>query len=186
MQLMGRATSKQIAKRTLSVGSLRKKLEALKREGLIEGSTSRPRLTSKGRKRIKVVFTGGSFEIIHPGHLYHVAQAKRLGDVLVVVLARGSTIRKRKGREPVSKEQERRELMSSLRQVDAALLGGKGSIYDMMEKVGPDIVALGYDQYHSEKDILKEAKKRGMKLKVVRLKAKDHDAKTSKILAEFI
>jgi glycerol-3-phosphate cytidylyltransferase-like family protein len=76
--------------------------------------------------------------------------------------------------------------MSSLRQVDVALLGGKGSIYDTMEKVGPDIVALGYDQYHSEKDILKEAKKRGMKLKVVRLKAKDHDAKTSKILAEFI
>lgn len=154
--------------------------------GLVSGSASRPRLTEKGRRRIKVIFTGGSFEIMHPGHLYTVEQAKKMGDVLIVVLARSSTIRKRKGREPVANEHERLALMSSLRQVDAAIVGVEGSIYESMEKVCPDVVALGYDQYHAEEDIRREAVERGMRLKVVRLKALNTDFKTSKILAEFV
>jgi cytidyltransferase-like protein len=160
-------------------------LSALRKKGLIWGSASRPQLTEKGRRRIRVVFNGGGFEIIHPGHLYTIEQAKKLGDVLVVVLARSSTIRKRKGREPVAREPDRLALMSSLRQVDAAILGVEGSIYETLERVKPDVVALGYDQHHAEKDIRREARRRGIRLKVVRLKARDMDIKTSKILAEF-
>lgn len=169
-----------------SVATARRELALMRKKGLVAGSPSRPRLTKKGRSRIRVVFTGGGFEIIHPGHLYIIEQAKSLGDVLVVVLARSSTIRRRKGREPVAKEPDRLALMSSLRLVDAAILGGEGSIYQTMEKVGPDVVALGYDQHHAEKDIKKEASKRRMRLRVVRLKAMDPNMKTSKIVAEFI
>jgi cytidyltransferase-like protein len=165
---------------------VKRQLASLRRKGLIGGSASRPYLTERGRRRIKVVFIGGGFEIIHPGHLYTIEQAKRLGDVLTVVLARSSTIRRRKGREPVAKEPDRLALMSSLRPVDAAILGGKGDIYQTLEKVGPDVVALGYDQHHAENDIKHEAFRRGMRLKVVRLKAMDPDVKTSKIVAEFI
>lgn len=169
-----------------SEAAVRRQLASLRRKGLIAGSASRPHLTAKGRRRIRVVFIGGGFEIVHPGHLYTIEQAKRLGDVLVVVLARSSTIRKRKGREPVAKEPDRLALMSSLRPVDAAILGGEGDIYETLEKVGPDVVALGYDQHHAENEIRREAAKRGMRLKVVRLRALDPDVKTSKILAEFI
>ena len=166
--------------------TVRRELALLRKEGLVTGSASRPRLTKKGRSRIKVVFTGGGNEIIHPGHLYTMEQAKSLGDVLVVVLARSSTIRRRKGREPVAKESDRLALMSSLRLVDAAILGARGSIYQTLERVGPDVVALGYDQHHAEKDIRREASMRRMRLRVVRLKAMDPSIKTSKIVAEFI
>lgn len=157
----------------------------MKAKGLVEGRTSRPKLTAKGRRKIKVVFMGGSFEIIHTGHLYTIAQAKKLGDVLVVVVARDSTIIKRKGREPISSEQDRLALLTSLRAVDAAILGVEGNIYDSLERVKPDVVALGYDQYHAEADIAREAWRRGMHLKVVRLGALSPGVKTSKILAEF-
>jgi len=169
-----------------SEAEVERQLALLRRKGLVAGSTSRPRLTGRGRKRIRVVFTGGGFEIVHPGHLYTIEQAKKLGDVLVLILARSSTIRKRKGREPVAREADRLALMSSLRQVDAAILGVKGSIYETLERVKPDVVALGYDQHHQEREIKQEAVRRGMHLKVVRLGALNLDIKTSKILAAFI
>ena len=158
----------------------------LRKKGLVTGSSSEPSLTEKGRRRIRVIFTGGGYEIVHPGHLYTIEQAKKSGDVLVLVLARSSTIRKRKGRGPIASEEERRALLSSLRQVDAAILGSTGSIYETLERVKPDVVALGYDQHHAEGEIKREAKKRGMKLKVVRLSALNRDVKTSKILADYI
>jgi len=186
-RLMNRRSPGWIAARMdESEAAVARELSLLRKKGLVAGSASRPRLTGKGRSEIRVVFMGGGFEIIHPGHLYTIEQAKSLGDVLVIVLARSSTIRKRKGREPVAKEPERLALMSSLRLVDAAILGAKGSIYQTMERVWPDVVALGYDQHHAERDILEEAAKRHMRLKVVRLKAMDPDVKTSKIVAEFI
>jgi len=185
--LTGRRGSKAIAWRLGEEESVvRNELSKLKKKGLVTGTVTRPRLTAKGRRKIVVVFVGGGFEIIHTGHLYTLEQAKGLGDVLAGVLARDSTIRKRKGREPVTSEVERLALMASMRPVDAAIIGVEGNIYESMEKIGPDIVTLGYDQYHSEEDIKKEARKRGMRLKVVRLKAIDLDVKTSKILAEFI
>jgi len=182
----GRASQSALAAR---VGEDARQLEgiisSLRKRGLLKGSKGDPRLTAKGRARLKVVFMGGGFEVIHPGHLHTLNQAKGLGDVLVVVIARDSTIRKRKGREPISNEQERLALMSSLRPVDAATLGVEGNIYETLERVGPDIVALGYDQYHQEEEIEKEALRRGMKLKVVRLSPADTDVKTSKLIAEL-
>lgn len=179
----GKAIASRLGESDMAV---ERELASLRKKGLVAGSKSRPRLTDKGRSRIKVVFTGGGYEIIHPGHLYTIEEAKKLGDVLVLVLARNTTIRKRKGREPVASETDRLALMSSLRQVDAAILGSEGSIYETLERVKPDVVALGYDQHHVEAEIVSEAKKRGMRVKVVRLSALDVDIKTSKILAEFI
>ena len=149
---------------------------------LRRGSVS---LTAKGRRAIRVVFMGGGFEIIHSGHLYTIEKAKELGDALVVSAARDSTIRRRKKREPIVGERERVKLLSALRQVDAAILGVQGDIYITLKKVSPDIVALGYDQYHLEGEIVREAKVRGMKLRVVRLGSPFPDIKTSKLLNEL-
>jgi cytidyltransferase-like protein len=141
-------------------------------------------LTPEGRRELKVVFIGGGFEVIHRGHLYTIEKAKSLGDVLVVSVARDSTISRRKHREPLANEQERTRLLASLRQVDAAILGVEGNIYETLEKVKPDIVALGYDQHHSEDEIRQEGKKRGLKLKVVRLDSPFPRTKTSSLLEE--
>lgn len=149
---------------------------------LSEGNTV---LTENGRKAIRVVFVGGGFEIIHYGHVYTLGKAKSLGDVLVVSVARDSTIRRRKDREPLIGEADRVRLLSALKDVDAAILGVEGDIYITLEKVKPDIVALGYDQYHLEEDVKREATRRDMKVEVVRLDSPYPKIKTSKILKEF-
>ena len=160
-------------------------LKGLSRRGYLKERGGRITLTPKGRKELKVVFIGGGFEVIHRGHLYTIERAKSLGDVLVVSVARDSTIKRRKKRTPMANEQERLKLLSSLRQVDAAILGVKGDIYRTLEKVGPDVVALGYDQYHSSSEIASEARRRGMKLKVVRLDSPYPEVKTSSLLREI-
>ena len=164
---------------------VREKLLDLANSGYVRLERGRAFLTPKGRKAIRVVFIGGGFEVIHRGHLYTIEKAKRLGDVLVVSVARDSTIRKRKKREPVANERERVWLLSSLRQVDEAMLGVEGDIYETLEKVKPDVVALGYDQYHLESEVAREAAKRGMRLKVVRLDSPYPKVKTSALLKEF-
>lgn len=142
-------------------------------------------LSEKGRRQIRVVFMGGGFEIIHYGHVYTLGKAKSLGDVLVISVARDSTIRKRKGREPLIGEADRVKLLSAMKDVDAAILGVEGDIYVTLERVRPDVVALGYDQYHMEEDVKREAARRGMDIEVVRLDSPYPKIKTSRILKEL-
>jgi cytidyltransferase-like protein len=139
-------------------------------------------LTEKGRAKLKVVMMGGAFEIIHPGHLHTMEEARKLGNTLVVVAAADSAVLRNKGREPVTTQEWRVRLISSLRMVDVALAGGKGSIYDTMERVKPDVVALGYDQKHNPAEIEEEARRRGISLRVVRLDSPIPGIKTSKII----
>jgi cytidyltransferase-like protein len=160
-------------------------IRACEKRGLLEVSRGRLSLTQRGRRRIRVVFMGGGFEVIHRGHLHTISEARRLGDVLVVTVARDSTIRARKNREPVSDEVQRMKLLASLRQVDSAILGVEGNIYETLERVGPDVVVLGYDQHHLEADIAREGAARGLKLKVVRLDSPDPALKTSALLRDL-
>ncbi|MGD0395552.1 MAG: adenylyltransferase/cytidyltransferase family protein [Nitrososphaerales archaeon] len=179
-------TIRRVSER-LGIGNLdaSRKVQALKKRGLVRLQRGQVSITSKGRRKIKVVFIGGGFEVIHRGHLYTITKAKSLGDVLVVVVARDRTIRERKKREPISDENQRLALLSSLRQVDAAILGVEGNVYDTLEKVRPDVVALGYDQHHMESEIEGESKTRGIKLRVVRLDSPNPNLKTSALLKEF-
>jgi len=180
------ADARSLARRLgLKVEEATKEIDDLERTGMVEFDGESAKLTPKGRRSIRVVFIGGGFELIHYGHVYTVSKAKSLGDVLVVSVARDSTIRKRKKREPLINEGDRVRLLSSLRDVDAAILGVEGDIYVTLQKVNPDIVALGYDQYHMESEIKREAGKRGMKLEVVRLDSPYPHIKTTKILREL-
>jgi len=173
------------ASQGLRLDAARRELDDLSGRGLVKLVEGAARLTQKGRKAIRVVFIGGGFEIIHYGHVYTIDKAKSLGDALVVSVARDSTIRRRKKREPLIGEQDRVKLLSSLREVDAAILGVEGDIYETLKKVSPDVVALGYDQYHMEDEVRSEAAKRGMKLRVVRLGSPYPTIKTSALLKEF-
>ncbi len=182
----GTATPGSVAHRLGSgEGETESKLAKLARSGQLRSAGGAYKLTPSGRESIRVVFIGGGFEVIHSGHLYTIEKARSLGEVLVVAVATDDTIRKRKKREPVSTQDERAKLLSSLRQVDVAIVGSEKDIYETLEKVKPDIVALGYDQYHAETDILKEAKERGIRLKVVRLDSPEPGLKTSTILSAY-
>ncbi len=182
----GTATSGSVARRLGSGESeTRSKLAKLVKSGQVRLAGGAYKLTPSGRKSITVVLIGGGFEVIHSGHLYTIEKARSLGDVLVVAVATDGTIRKRKKREPISTQEERAKLLSSLRQVDAAIVGSEKNIYETLVKVKPDMVALGYDQYHTEADIVNEAKERGIRLRVVRLDSPEPGLKTSTILSAY-
>ncbi len=154
----------------------------LEKEGLVSKEHDEFKLTPKGRSKIKVVFTGGVFDIIHPGHIFTLASAKKLGDFLVVVIARDMTVLKNKGRNPLNNENQRRELVNSIKTVDMAILGGQGDIIETVLKVNPDIITLGYDQKHNEDLLCKELEERNISIKLVRLKTTMPEIKSSEII----
>lgn len=110
----------------------------------------------------------GVFDLVHLGHLYYLMEAKKLGDELVVVVARDETVRRLK-HEPIMAEDIRLEMVRGLKPVDLAVLGYRDDPYRIVEELKPDIIAVGYDQSHDPKKIERELKKRGLKVKVVRL-----------------
>ncbi|HVB96014.1 MAG TPA: adenylyltransferase/cytidyltransferase family protein [Nitrososphaerales archaeon] len=164
------------------LSSVRSALRDASAEGLVRAKGGSPELTPAGRRRLKVVMLGGAFEIIHPGHIHALSEARDLGNTLVVVVATDESVERNKGRPPVTDQALRVALVSSLRQVDLALPGNRGSIYDILVKIRPDVVALGYDQRHNGEEIVREAAKRGVVISTARLGSPIADVKTSKIL----
>ena len=113
------------------------------------------------------VVATGVFSIIHPGHILYLKEAKKLGDELVVIVARDSTVKKRKNR--IIPEKQRLEVVKALRMVDRAILGDEFDIFKPIEEIKPDIIALGKDQYFNQTDIERELKGRGLNIRVVRI-----------------
>lgn len=110
----------------------------------------------------------GTFDLLHMGHIYYLREAKKLGDKLVVIVALDSTVRKLK-HEPITPEDMRLNIIKELKIVDDAMLGHENDMYEIVKEVKPDIIALGYDQIHNEKNIEQELKKRKLNVQVVRL-----------------
>lgn len=110
----------------------------------------------------------GTFDLLHMGHIYYLKEAKKLGDKLAVVVATDTTVRRLK-HEPVNPEETRLNLIKELKIVDEAHLGHEEDIYEIVQEIKPDIIALGFDQVHDKKMIKSELKKRKIKTKIVRL-----------------
>jgi len=115
-----------------------------------------------------LVVATGVFEIIHPGHLLFLNEARKLGTRLVVVVARDSTVARKKRRSFVH-EQQRLEMVNALKMVDHAVLGDEEDMFNPIGRLKPDILALGFDQDFDEKELEDELRKRGLKTRVVRL-----------------
>jgi len=120
---------------------------------------------------MKKVMCAGTFDIIHPGHLYYLSEAKKHGDRLVVVVARDNTSKSFKGKKPLHNEKERLEAVRTLNVVDEAILGNEGDIFKIVEQIKPDVLCLGYDQNVQKQQVEDELKKRGMKAEVIRIDA---------------
>ena len=159
------------------------KFEELVKENLIE--QDKKTLTEKGRNSLKVVLAGGVFDIIHPGHIHTLKDAKALGDVLVVVVATDNTSVKMKKRRPLHDQEQRRELVNSLSMVDLCLVGQEEDIFKTVDLVRPQVIALGYDQTHQEKFIIDGCKRIKLDAKVARLESPIPESSSSKIQKEY-
>ena len=150
--------------------------------GLISMNSDEWSLTDTGRKNIVVIMAGGVFDIIHPGHIFTLSSAKKLGDVLIVSIARDSTVKKMKGHSPLNTEEKRANLVEAIKCVDIAILGNETNMFNIVEKVKPNIIALGYDQKHDAEKLKKEAKEKGLEIEVRRFETFLPNLKSSNIL----
>jgi FAD synthetase len=119
----------------------------------------------------KIVMAFGTFDLLHPGHLSYLKQAKKFGKKLVVVVARDVTSKKVKGYAAVQKEKTRLKMVQSLAPVTKAVLGNKGNIYAIVKEWNPFLIALGYDQKPSLTELKKQLHLHGISTKVKRMKA---------------
>ena len=113
------------------------------------------------------VLATGTFDILHPGHLLYLSEAKALGDELYVIVARDSMIKHKP--KPIVHEEQRLAMVQGLRMVKKALLGSENDIFEPLREIKPDIIALGKNQFFNEKELEKQLKGHGINAKVVRI-----------------
>ncbi len=148
-------------------------------------TTPRFSLSEKGRSKLRIVMTGGVFDILHVGHLVSFEEARSLGDLLIVVVARDVTVQRLRHRAPVNREIDRMKLVNALSVVDLAVLGDESDFFNTVEKIDPDIIAIGYDQKHGIAQLREELGLRGLRAKVFRLRSHVPGIKSSKILSKI-
>lgn len=133
---------------------------------------------SKSPREKPKVLVGGTFDILHPGHVYLLEEAAKIGRVHVIV-ARDSNSIKYKGKKPIVGEEQRLYMVKSLKQVYEAVLGEEDPI-DGILKVKPDVILLGPDQKMEEEYIRRELEKRGYKkVEILRLKSRSSNFELS-------
>ena len=98
------------------------------------------------RNGSRVVFTNGCFDILHPGHIRSLEQARELGDALIVGLNSDATVTQLKGvGRPVIRESERAEILAALECVDAVVIFNEPTPREIIARLLPDILVKGGD-----------------------------------------
>jgi rfaE bifunctional protein nucleotidyltransferase chain/domain len=105
-----------------------------------------------------LVFTNGVFDLLHVGHVRYLAEARALGDALVVAINSDRTVRELKGdRRPIVNEDERAEILAALRQVDYVTIFDDVSPRSLIARLLPDVLAkggdYGLDEIHGREEV---------------------------------
>jgi D-beta-D-heptose 7-phosphate kinase/D-beta-D-heptose 1-phosphate adenosyltransferase len=105
-----------------------------------------------------LVFTNGVFDLLHVGHVRYLAEARSLGDVLLVAINSDRTVRELKGEgRPITNEDERAEILAALRQVDYVTIFDDISPRALITELLPDVLAKGgdydLDEIHGREEV---------------------------------
>jgi len=93
-----------------------------------------------------VVFTNGVFDLLHPGHVRYLEEARHLGDALIVGVNSDRSVRRNKGEDrPVVPEAERAELLAALRCVDVVVVFDEETPHAIVSAIQPDVLVKGAD-----------------------------------------
>ena len=94
----------------------------------------------------RIVFTNGVFDLLHPGHVRYLRDARALGDVLVVGLNADASVRRNKGPErPINREEERAEVLAALSVVDLVVVFDEDTPAEIISRLQPDVLVKGAD-----------------------------------------
>jgi D-glycero-beta-D-manno-heptose 1-phosphate adenylyltransferase len=115
----------------------------------------RERLRTKGAR---LVFTNGVFDLLHVGHVRYLAEARALGDALVVAINSDRSVRELKGPDrPVFEEAERAEILAALRDVDYVVIFDDISPRSLIKQLLPDVLVKGgdykIDEIHGREEV---------------------------------
>lgn len=103
-------------------------------------------LRKEQKKRLKVVFTNGCFDLIHKGHVSYLEKARKQGDLLVVALNSDESVRSLKGPErPINALADRAEVMAALESVDYVTWFGEADPVKLIRLLKPDVLVKGGD-----------------------------------------
>lgn len=98
------------------------------------------------RRRKKIVFTNGCFDILHFGHIKYLEQAKQKGDILIVGLNSDRSVRKIKGKaRPLTKQKQRAHILSALTFIDFIVIFNEKTPYRLINELRPNILVKGGD-----------------------------------------
>ncbi|HEX9630025.1 MAG TPA: D-glycero-beta-D-manno-heptose 1-phosphate adenylyltransferase [Pyrinomonadaceae bacterium] len=105
-----------------------------------------------------LVFTNGVFDLLHVGHVRYLAEARALGDVLLVAINSDRTVRELKGEgRPLTTESERAEILAALRQVDYVTIFDEISPRALITQLLPDVLVKGgdynLDEIHGREEV---------------------------------
>ena len=96
--------------------------------------------------RRKIVFTNGCFDLLHVGHIRYLAQAKRLGDFLIIGLNSDSSVKELKGEDrPINSFEDRATLLSAIESVDLVIMFEEQTPENLIKDIVPDILVKGGD-----------------------------------------
>ncbi len=105
------------------------------------------RLRARG---LTIVFTNGVFDLLHPGHLRYLQEARRQGDALIVAVNSDRSVRAQgKGADrPIHPETERAEVVAALDCVDAVVVFDEDTPHEVIDALQPDVLVKGADWAH--------------------------------------
>ena len=95
------------------------------------------------------MFTNGVFDLLHPGHVRYLQQARALGDVLIIGINTDRSVRANKGPDrPITPEAERAEVLAALECVDGVTIFDEETPFNIISEVQPDVLVKGADWAH--------------------------------------
>ena len=103
-----------------------------------------PELRARG---LRIVFTNGVFDLLHPGHVRYLQEARQLGDALIVAVNSDRSARAlEKGADrPINGDAERAEVLAALNCVDAVVIFDEDTPHEIVSALQPDVLAKGAD-----------------------------------------
>ena len=97
-------------------------------------------------ERKKIVFTNGCFDLLHVGHVRYLAQAKKLGDFLIIGLNSDCSVKELKGEDrPINSFEDRATLLSAIESVDSVIMFEEQTPENLIKDIVPDILVKGGD-----------------------------------------